>query len=122
MSLIQCPDCGTQVSSSAVACPRCARPIASSRADDFDATSIIPTPWMVTPLALIISFGMLIFFLVVSILMYVGADAAPDSASFWDMVNTSFFLLVLSTSSGAGIIFRMWLVERRRAIAAKAMS
>ncbi len=28
MTLIQCPDCGQQVSDAAVACPRCARPIA----------------------------------------------------------------------------------------------
>ncbi len=29
MSLINCPDCGTDVSSLAAACPKCARPIAS---------------------------------------------------------------------------------------------
>lgn len=30
MTLITCPDCGTEVSDAAVACPKCARPIAST--------------------------------------------------------------------------------------------
>ena len=34
MPLIECPDCGRQVSDAAVACPRCARPIA-----DFEGAS-----------------------------------------------------------------------------------
>ena len=29
MSLINCPDCGTEVSSLALACPKCARPISA---------------------------------------------------------------------------------------------
>lgn len=41
MSLITCPDCGTQVSVSAVACPQCGRPMAPAIVEPIPAPEVI---------------------------------------------------------------------------------
>ena len=44
MALINCPDCGTEVSDAAAACPKCARPIASAVAHVGSTPPTPPTP------------------------------------------------------------------------------
>ena len=48
MALAKCPDCGSDVSTSALACPKCGRPIASTK----KASLRIPTVWGLVIIAL----------------------------------------------------------------------
>ena len=74
MSLITCPDCGNQVSTDAVACPQCGRPMAPAIVEPIPQREVIIQqtprrqgfqPWMIAP---IIILGAILVFILFAVM------------------------------------------------------
>lgn len=90
MSLINCPECGNEVSTTAAACPNCARPINPPAAVDRKVVVMDASPpsegfptWALIPI------GLLALILVVVLFMVWGRDNPEDTTNVRVSANTA---------------------------------
>jgi membrane protein YdbS with pleckstrin-like domain len=92
MALVNCPDCGREVSTAAPSCPHCGRPMAAVPAPQAAVPPVGPEQvlWRGTP-SMLLAFGKIIQLVIVAILLpaiyYFGsAFLAPYSTIVWAVI------------------------------------